>query len=123
VLQRAPSFPFDFRSSSAAPRERMPLHPGLPGGERSVRLIECDTLADVKPSFKNDTDIVPIPPRQSAFSNREKVIKRDVERYRNETQSIRMHQGVHSANVVSHNAQFSAAIKEQQAIHGMFDHR
>ena len=33
-----------------------------------------------------------------------------------------MHYGVRSANVVSYNAQFSAAIKEQQAICGMFDH-
>jgi hypothetical protein len=34
-----------------------------------------------------------------------------------------MHQGVRLANVVSHNAQFSAAFEEQQAICGMFDHR
>jgi hypothetical protein len=34
-----------------------------------------------------------------------------------------VHYGVRSANVVSYNAQFSAAIKEQQAICGMFDHR
>jgi len=33
-----------------------------------------------------------------------------------------MHYGVRSANVVSHNAQFSAAFKEQQAIGGMSDH-
>ena len=33
-----------------------------------------------------------------------------------------MHYGVRSANVVSNNAQFSAAFKEQQAICGMFDH-
>jgi hypothetical protein len=33
-----------------------------------------------------------------------------------------MHHGVRSANVVSHDAQFSAAFKEQQAICGMFDH-
>jgi hypothetical protein len=33
-----------------------------------------------------------------------------------------MHQGASSANVVSLNAQFSAAFKEQQAICGMFDH-
>jgi hypothetical protein len=32
-----------------------------------------------------------------------------------------MHYGIRSANVVSYNAQFSAAIKEQQAS-GMFDH-
>jgi hypothetical protein len=34
-----------------------------------------------------------------------------------------MHYGVRSADVVSYNAQFSAAIKEQQAICGMFVHR
>jgi hypothetical protein len=33
-----------------------------------------------------------------------------------------MHYGVRSANVVSNNAQFSAAFKEQQAICRMFDH-
>jgi len=33
-----------------------------------------------------------------------------------------MHYGVRSANVVSYNAQFPTAIKEQQAICGMFDH-
>jgi hypothetical protein len=33
-----------------------------------------------------------------------------------------MHYGVRSANVVSYNAQFLAAFKEQQAICGMFDH-
>ena len=33
-----------------------------------------------------------------------------------------MHYGVRSANVVSNNAQFSTAVKEQQAICGMFDH-
>ena len=42
--------------------------------------------------------------------------------YREETQSISMHYGLRSANVVSHNAQFSAVTKEQQAIHAMFDH-
>jgi hypothetical protein len=34
-----------------------------------------------------------------------------------------MHDGASSAYVVSHNGHFSPAIKEQQAIHGMFDHR
>jgi hypothetical protein len=33
-----------------------------------------------------------------------------------------MHYGVRSANVVSYNAQFLAAFKEQQAICGMFNH-
>ena len=33
-----------------------------------------------------------------------------------------MHYGVRSANVVSNNAQFSAAVKEHQAICRMFDH-
>ena len=34
-----------------------------------------------------------------------------------------MHDGVRSANVVSYNAQFSATIKEQQALCRMLDHR
>jgi hypothetical protein len=33
-----------------------------------------------------------------------------------------MHYGIRSANAVSYNAQFLAAVKEQQAICGMFDH-
>ena len=34
-----------------------------------------------------------------------------------------MHHGAGSTHVVSHNAQFSAAFKEQQALHVMFDRR
>jgi hypothetical protein len=34
-----------------------------------------------------------------------------------------MHSGACSAYVVRHNGNFSPAAKEQQAIHGMFDHR
>ena len=33
-----------------------------------------------------------------------------------------MHYGARSANVVSYNAHFSTAIKEQQTVCGMFDH-
>jgi hypothetical protein len=43
-----------------------------------------DTLANIKPSFENDTNIVPVPPEKSAFSNCEKVVERDVEVYRKE---------------------------------------
>jgi hypothetical protein len=86
-------------------------------------LVNRDTLADINPSFENDTNIVPMPPEKSAFSNCEKVVERDVEVYRKKAQSICMHLGVRSANVVSYNAQFSATIKEQQAICKMFDHR
>jgi hypothetical protein len=86
-------------------------------------LVDRDTLADINPSFENDTNIVPIPPEQSAFSNCEKVVERDVEVYRKKAKSICVHLGVRSANVVSYNAQFSTTIKEQQAICRMFDHR
>ncbi len=86
-------------------------------------LVNRDTLADINPSFEFDTNIVPIPPEQSAFSNCEKVVERDVEVYRKKAQSICMHLGVRSANVVSYNAQFSTTIKEQQAICRMFYHR
>jgi hypothetical protein len=79
-------------------------------------------VGDIKPSFKDDTDIVPTPPRESAFSNCEKVVERDVEVYRKKAESVCMHDCVRSANVVSDNAQFAAAFKEQQAICGMFDH-
>ena len=91
-------------------------------GERSLYLIEGDAAADIKPSFKDDTNIVPMPPRELASSNCEKVVERDVEVYRKKDESICMHYGVRSANVVSNNPQFSAAFKEQQAICGMFDH-
>jgi hypothetical protein len=66
-------------------------------------LVARDTLADINPSFENDTNIVPMPPKKA--------------------QSVCMHLGVRSANVVSLNAQFSATIKEQQANCRMFDHR
>jgi hypothetical protein len=59
---------------------RLPFWPF--GGERSACLVKRDTLADIKPSFENDTNIVLMPPEESAFSNREKVIERDVEVYR-----------------------------------------
>ncbi|MGB9170198.1 MAG: hypothetical protein WCC35_01255, partial [Bradyrhizobium sp.] len=57
-------------------------------GERSRYLIERYASLDIKPSFKDDTNIVPIPPRESASSNCEKVVERDVEMYRKEAQSI-----------------------------------
>jgi hypothetical protein len=68
-------------------REWMPM-PFGPRGERSVCLIEGDALADVKPSFKDDTNIVPMPPRELASSNCEKVVERDVEVYRKKAESI-----------------------------------
>jgi len=43
------------------------------------------TLAYIKPSFKDDTDIVPISPLEPAFSDREKFVKRDVEVDRKKT--------------------------------------
>ena len=67
-------------------------------------LLSRDTLADINPTLESDTNIVPIPPDQSAFSNCEKVVERDVEVYRKKAQSIRMYVGVRSANVVSLNA-------------------
>jgi hypothetical protein len=85
-------------------------------------VIERYASADIKPSFKDDSDIVPIPPRKPAFSYCEKSVERDVEVYRKQAQSIRMHKGAGTAHVISHNAQFAAAFKEQQAICGMLDH-
>jgi hypothetical protein len=77
-------------TSDHATQERT-LHNSPLGGEKSVRLIEHDTLANIKPSFKDDTNIVPTPPRESASSNCEKIVERDVEVYRKEAQSICMH--------------------------------
>jgi len=62
----------------------MPLPFGPLGGEKLACLIACDALADVKPSFKDDANIVPTPPREPAFSDCEKVVERDVEVYRKE---------------------------------------
>jgi hypothetical protein len=45
----------------------------------SACLVSRDTLADIKPSFKDDTNIVPTPPREPAFSDCEKVVEGDVE--------------------------------------------
>jgi hypothetical protein len=50
----------------------------------SARLVEHLTLRDIKPSFKDNTNIVPTPPCKSAFSDREKAVERDVEVYRKE---------------------------------------
>ena len=68
---------------------------------RQPRLVNRETLADINPAFESDADIVQMPPEQSAFCNGEKVIERDEEVYRNEAQSICMHSGVRSANVIS----------------------
>ena len=82
-----------------------------------------NALGDVDPAFESDADIVPTPPEQSTLSNREKVIERDEEVYRKKAQSICMYYGVRLADIVSHNAQFSATIKKQEPIYRMFDHR
>ena len=63
-----------------------------------------------------------MPPEQSAFFNCEKIVERDVEVYRKKAQSICMHYGARLADIVSHNAQFSATIKKQQADCEMSDH-
>ena len=47
-------------------------------------LINRDMLADIKPSFENDANIVATPPPESALSNRVKIVERDVEIYRNQ---------------------------------------
>ena len=103
-------------------RRRVPLT-----GRLSPRLPSClfirDTLGDVDPALESDANIVPISPEQSTLSNREKVIERDEEAYGKEAQPIGMYYGVRLADIVSHNAQFSATIKEQQALCRMLDHR
>ena len=86
-------------------------------------LVIRDTLGDINPAFESDANIVPMPPEQSAFSNCEKVVECDEEAYRKKAQSICMYSRVRLADIVSHNAQFSATIKEQQSLCRMFDHR
>ena len=51
-------------------------------------IARFDTLGDIDPAFESDANIVPTPPEQSAFSNREKVVERDVEVYREKAQSV-----------------------------------
>jgi len=48
-------------------------------------LVSRDTLGDINPAFELDAYIVPTPPEQLAFSNCEKVVKRDVEVCRKKT--------------------------------------
>jgi hypothetical protein len=85
-----------FPDATILRRDRHPFDG--PRQRTASRLVSRDTLANIKPSFENDTNIVTIPPEQSAFSNCEKVVERDVEMYR------------------------KATLKEQQATCGMFDH-
>jgi hypothetical protein len=47
-----------------------------------------EMLADIKPSFEDDPNIVPVPPNKAAFGNCEKVVKRDVEIYRKKSQFV-----------------------------------
>ena len=42
------------------------------------------TWRNIKPSFKDDANIVSTPPRELAFSDCEKVVEHDVEVYRKE---------------------------------------
>jgi hypothetical protein len=84
-------------------------------------LIARDTLADIKPSFENDTNIVPPPPHEPTFPNRKKAVERDEEVYRKKPQSFCMHFGVCPAHAVGNDGQFSA-FKKQQAFGGMFGH-
>jgi hypothetical protein len=44
-------------------------------------LVSRDALKDINPSFENNTNIVPMPPEQSAFSNCAKIVERDEEVY------------------------------------------
>jgi hypothetical protein len=76
-------------------------------------LVISDALGDVNPAFESYAYIVPMPPEQSAFSNCEKVVERDVEVYREKAQSICMNLRVRSAYVVSYNAPFLSTIIEQ----------
>jgi hypothetical protein len=48
----------------------------------SACLIARDTLADIKPSFENDPNIVPPPPHEPTFADCMKSVERDVEVYR-----------------------------------------
>jgi hypothetical protein len=54
----------------------------------AIACFNRDTLADIKPSFENDTNIVAIPPPESALSNRVIIVECDVEIYRKQAQSI-----------------------------------
>jgi hypothetical protein len=66
-------------------------------------LVCRHTLADINPSFENDTKIVAMPPRQSTFSNCEEAVECDVEIDRQQAQSVCMHSGVRLAHVASDN--------------------
>ncbi len=53
-------------------------------------IFDRDTLADIKPPFKDDTDIVSPSPHEPTFCNCKKAVEGDVEVYRKETEPIRM---------------------------------
>ena len=54
----------------------------------TLAVVEHLTLRDIKPSFKDDTNIVPISPCKPAFSNGEKAVESDVKVYRKDAESI-----------------------------------
>ena len=86
-------------------------------------LVSRDTLADIDPYFRKRHQYRPDTSKAVGVSNCEKVIERDVEAYREKSQSFCVHLGARSADVVSYNAQFAAMVAEQHALDGMFDHR
>jgi hypothetical protein len=47
-----------------------------------------DALIGINPSFKNDTNIVMVPPNEAASANGDKVIEGDVELSRKKSQSV-----------------------------------
>ena len=71
-------------------------------------IFDHETPANIQPSFKSDTDVVPPSPYEPTFCNCKKAVQRDVEVYWKKTQPISVDLGVCPANAVSRNAQFSA---------------
>jgi hypothetical protein len=42
----------------------------------------------INPAFENDANVVSPSPREAAFSNREKIVERNVKIYRKKSQSV-----------------------------------
>jgi hypothetical protein len=86
-----------------------------------VKLVELDTLMDIKPSFENDSNVVPPPPNETTFANCEKVVERDVEMDRKKSQSVWMQSSASLADVVADaGAHFFA--EEKQSLDRLSDH-
>ena len=92
------------------------------GGAKSLQLVKYgNTLIGINPSLKSNADVVAVPPNEAAFTNCEKVVKRDVEVRWQKSQLVGMKLRASLAHVIADaGAHFSA--KEKQSTNWLSDH-